>query len=189
MYNKKIILFLYIVYFFQIIYTYNTNETNETELYTYNNITTCDEVGEFTYIYKHSISKERVLNITDQFYNGYYCKNDICVLTDNSYGKPFIEIPDINGNIKLYISETYSYEFIELKNPPTKICYRNTCISYKFNNDSECLYNKCFNNYCIFNDKAPIVHCDNIYLGNHKSYTYCVKRIMIHVIIMMNVLL
>ena len=27
----------------------------------------------------------------------------------------------------------------------------------------------------FFNDKAPIVHCDYIYLGNHKSYTYCGK--------------
>jgi len=147
MYNKKIILFLYIVYFFQIIYTYNTNET---VLYTYNNITTCDKVGKFIYIYKHSISKERVLNITDQFYNGYYCKNDICVLTDYDYSKPFIEIPDINGNIKLYISKTYSYEFNKSKNPPTKKCYGDICISYKCNNDSECLYNKCFNDYCIF---------------------------------------
>jgi len=147
MYNKKIILFLYIVYFFKIIYTYNTNET---VLYTYNNITTCDKVGKFIYIYKHSISKERVLNITDQFYNGYYCKNDICVLTDYDYSKPFIEIPDINGNIKLYISKTYSYEFNKSKNPPTKKCYGDICISYKCNNDSECLYNKCFNDYCIF---------------------------------------
>jgi len=79
-------------------------------------------------------------------------------------------MPDINGNIKLYISETYSYEYIKLKNPLIKRCYHNTCVSYKCNNDTECSYNKCFNNYCIFNDKVPIVHCDNIYLGNHKSY-------------------
>ena len=52
MYNKKIILFLYIVYFFQIIYTYNTNET---VLYTYNNITTCDSTVRFIYIYESSI--------------------------------------------------------------------------------------------------------------------------------------
>jgi len=174
MYNKSLILTLYIVFFFfQIIYT---NNMNEKILYTYNNITTHPKVGNFVYTYKSFLSKERVLNITDEFYGGYFCKNDICVSMDYQYEKPFIEIPDINGNIKLYISKTYLYKDVKLNNPINKECHsNNTCISYKCNNDSECLYNKCIDNYCIFNDKAPIVHCDNIYLGHRKSYTYCGK--------------
>jgi hypothetical protein len=172
MYNKSLILTLCIVYFFQIIYTYNINETI---LYTYNNITTHPKAGNFIYTYKSSLSKERVLNITDEFYGGYFCKNDICVSMDYLYKKPFIEIPDKNGNINLYISQTYSYEYLKLYNPRNKNCYDNTCISFNCNSDSECLYNKCVDNYCMFNDEAPVVHCDNIYLGHRKSYTYCGK--------------
>ncbi|ORX84889.1 hypothetical protein BCR32DRAFT_110210 [Anaeromyces robustus] len=31
------------------------------------------------------------------------------------------------------------------------------------NSDSECFYNKCINNYCVFNEEARIDHCDIIY--------------------------
>jgi len=48
-------------------------------------------------------------------------------------------------------------------------------ISINCSNDSDCLSNKCFNNYCIFNEKNPIVNCDDIYTGNRKSYMYCGK--------------
>ncbi|OUM57505.1 hypothetical protein PIROE2DRAFT_17492 [Piromyces sp. E2] len=116
-----------------------------------------------------------LLSITNDFYNSYFCKNDICVSVDNDYFRPFVEIPDINGNIKLYISETYSYESLKLNNTLSKKCFGEICISHKCNNDSECLYNKCIDSYCIFNDKAPITHCDNIYLGHRQSYTYCGK--------------
>ena len=99
--------------FIKIIYSYNMNET---VIYTYNNITTSNAKEDFIYIYKNSLSKEIVLKITDEFYNSYYCKNDICVLMDNEYLKPFIEIPDKNGNIKLYISKTYTYEYVKFGN-------------------------------------------------------------------------
>jgi len=46
--------------------------------------------------------------------------------------------------------------------------YNNTdyYISYKCTTDSECLSNKCSNNYCVFNEETPIIHCDNIYIYN-----------------------
>jgi len=172
--NKNIIFVLYIVCFLQIIYSYNQNET---ELFTYNDITTSDKhkLGAFVYTYKSSISKEIVLKITDEFYHSYYCKNDICVSIDNYYNRPFIEIPDENGIIDIYISETYTHEYVKFKNPPDKKCYDNRCVSIKCHNDSECLYNKCIDNFCIFNEEAPVVHCDNVYLGHRKSYTHCGK--------------
>jgi len=174
MYNN-ITYILFIVYFFQIIYTYNINETI---LYTYNNITTYDAKEEYIYIYKYSISKERVLNIkNDQFYTSYYCKNDNCISVDNKYRKPFIEFPDENGNIKLYITTTLSNNTVKSYNnfPAQSILNNNVYISDNCTNDSQCLSNKCIDNCCIFNDKVPIVHCDNIYLGYRKSYMYCGK--------------
>jgi len=47
-------------------------------------------------------------------------------------------------------------------------------------NDSDCLSNKCVNNFCVFNDETPIEHCDDIYtepgfLRFRSSYMYCGK--------------
>jgi len=171
MHNKNILLF--IIYYFQVIYALNVEETI---LYTYNNITSYDKKYSYIYTFTNSISKDELLNITDSgFYQSHFCKNDICVKTDNQYEKPFIEIPDKNGNVHLYISRTFLYKDIKLKIPLDGRCSNDACISYKCNNDSECLYNKCIDNLCAFNDEAPVVHCDNIYLGHRKSYMYCGK--------------
>jgi len=174
MYNKNIFLILHIIYCFQVIYARNKNNTI---LYTYNNITTHYNIEQFVYTYKNnSISKNEVLNIKNKSYIGYFCKNDLCISMDYRYEKPFIEFPDENGNVNLYIMQTLSYKAIESDNNfRNKTCIHNDCVSHNCNDDSQCLYNKCFNNYCIFNDKAPIVHCDSIYLGYGKSYMYCGK--------------
>ncbi|ORX57953.1 hypothetical protein BCR36DRAFT_139774 [Piromyces finnis] len=67
------------------------------------------------------------------------------------------------------------YEYIKLYNSTNEQHYGDTIISYRCNKDDECLYNKCVDNYCIFNDKASVEHCDNIYLCHRKSYNYCGK--------------
>jgi len=36
-------------------------------------------------------------------------------------------------------------------------------VSYKCTKDSECLYNKCVNNYCVFSSTASVEYCSNIY--------------------------
>eukprot|EP00833_Pecoramyces_ruminatium_P010668 jgi/Orpsp1_1/1184700/evm.model.c7180000090632.2 len=96
----------------------------------------------------------------------FFCKNDICVLTKNDYSEHVIEFPDQNNNTISYIIETCAYDKI----------IANDCNSIKnCTTDSECLSNKCFNNFCAFNEENPIVHCDNIYTGGRTSYMYCGK--------------
>jgi len=42
------------------------------------------------------------------------------------------------------------------------------------------LSNKCYNNYCLFNNETLIIHCDNIYIKptlykKYSSYMHCGK--------------
>ena len=160
-------------------------QTNKSISYTYDNITSFEYYNNFVYTYenKHS-TKNELLELKNEYYSAFYCKNDICVRADNQYNNKFIEFPDENGNIKLYIIYTCTYDNIKLKN-----CFSGSCavyndieyyISYECNSNSECLSNKCFNNYCVYNDEEPIVHCDNIYIQpslfkKESSYIYCGK--------------
>jgi len=82
-----------------------------------------------------------------------------------------INIPDKYGNLIGYITDTCNYNDI----PLNKCTIRKLC-----NNDKECLFNKCYNNICIFNNETQIVHCDDIYIKltlfkNRSSYMYCGK--------------
>ncbi|ORX81614.1 hypothetical protein BCR32DRAFT_279613 [Anaeromyces robustus] len=111
------------------------------------------------------LSKEEVLKIRNKYYISYYCKDDICVPSSYNYMGKTIEIPNKNGTLIKYITNTCRYEEIKTNN-----CNSNILC----NNDFECLSNKCFNNYCVFNDETPIIHCDDIYsniLFRH-SYMY-----------------
>jgi len=67
-----------------------------------------------------------------------------------------------------YITHTCRYEEIESKECKS---------SASCNNNLECLSNKCFNNYCVFNEETPIVHCDDIYSNIlfKSSYMHCGK--------------
>jgi len=54
-----------------------------------------------------------------------------------------------------------------------------TCIE-KCTKDIEWFSNKCYNNYCIFNNETNIIHCDDIYtfprlFRSNSSYMYCGK--------------
>jgi len=45
------------------------------------------------------------------------------------------------------------------------ICTKETisnCVE-KYTRDIEYFSNKCYNNYCIFNNETNIIHCDDIY--------------------------
>ncbi|KAG4081745.1 hypothetical protein H8356DRAFT_1284815 [Neocallimastix lanati (nom. inval.)] len=48
------------------------------------------------------------------------------------------------------------------------------CVSYKCTTDSQCLYDKCVNNLCVFNENAPLTHCDDVYTrpGIFKKHAY-----------------
>jgi len=101
---------------------------------------------------------EEVLKITNNYYTSYYCKNDICVSIDYKYNDIFVEIPDSKGDVIKYIVNT-------CRNDNTNECIK------KCNINSECLSNRCLNNYYIFNEETPIINCDNIYMGqNQNSY-------------------
>ncbi|ORX78030.1 hypothetical protein BCR32DRAFT_270279 [Anaeromyces robustus] len=156
--------------------------------YNYNNITSFQYYKDFVYLYNNDtiISKEEILKYTDIYYTGYYCKNNICVQTnDNSYARHFIEFPDNNEHIKLYIATTYPYEYIKEGDYINRHCSTRyegieCCISIQCEYDSQCLSNKCMNNHCIFNDNNPIEHCDSIYsynkfLDRRTSYIHCGK--------------
>ena len=58
------------------------------------------------------ISKQEVLNITNEYYISYYCKNDICKFLDYNYSKSIINFPDEDGNLNEYIIDTCTYDSI-----------------------------------------------------------------------------
>eukprot|EP00833_Pecoramyces_ruminatium_P014793 jgi/Orpsp1_1/1188825/evm.model.d7180000067485.1 len=87
------------------------------------------------------LSKEEVLKIKNQYFIGFYCKDDICVPTKYDYRNPYVEIPDKNGTLIKYIAKACTYDEIEL-NECTSALPINCTV------DSECLSNKCFKNYC-----------------------------------------
>ena len=64
----------------------------------------------------------------------------------------------------------YTYEKIKIDK-----CQHASC-----ENDYECLSNKCFNKYRVFNDENPIVRCDSYYkqtslISIRGSYMHCGK--------------
>jgi len=130
------------------------------------------------------LKKNELLELKDEYYVAYYCKDDICVKADYEYRKIFIEFPDKNGNIKLYNIYTSINDNAKLNKYSNVTCniYDNIryCVSYECTTDSECLSNKCINNYCVFNEETPLVHCDDIYIQpslfkKRSSYIYCGK--------------
>jgi len=138
MININIFTFLYIIFYIQLVNTYELNKV---------------------------LSKNDVLKITNEYHLNFYCKNDICVSTYHDCRNPYIEIPNENGNLTKYITDTCQYNDIKL----------NKCNSEKCTSDSECLSNKCINNHCVFNDETPIVHCNSIYTSNESTFMHCGK--------------
>jgi len=86
---------------------------------------------DFIYIYDKEkvLSKEKVLNLTNVFQTSYYCKNDTCVLVDNKYSKPLVEIPDKSGKIILYNTYTCTHDNAISNNCIDHKCIDNLCLS------------------------------------------------------------
>ncbi|ORY76425.1 hypothetical protein LY90DRAFT_630252 [Neocallimastix californiae] len=130
------------------------------------------------------MSKEDVLKIKDEKYTSFYCKNDICVKTDPLYDDKTVEIPDEHGNVTTYIVDTCNIQAAQ----------NNDCPSMECNTDSDCLSNKCVNKHCVFNNKEPMIHCEDIQGPDFlfikgELYMHCGKAWGIFVVVMMNVLL
>jgi len=63
--------------------------------------------------------------VINEFYTSFYCKYDICVLTDHYYDNKTIEIPNEKGELIKYIFETCRYENVY----NIEICYIIFCLS------------------------------------------------------------
>ncbi|ORX77321.1 hypothetical protein BCR32DRAFT_248020 [Anaeromyces robustus] len=162
MYTKNIIvyIFMYITLYFPYINSYNISITSENipPAYIFEN-------KEDNYILKTKLENKSV-----DYEKHYYCKNDNCIeieLNDNAY---FIEFPE-NNKIKRYILHSCIYD--------DKLNKVINCDRYKkigryddsdyadlsCTNNSECFYNKCIDNYCVFNEDPSSTHCDYVHKG------------------------
>jgi len=169
---------VYIIYFIINIYLYiHYINTVEIKRYTFDNITEYS-IGYKKYVNVYDedkvLQKEKVLKLKNVVNTSYYCKDDICIEVDTQYGKYFIEFPNSNGDITLYNIHICSYDNINIDKCTRGFCENDMCLYLTCNSDIECLSNKCFKNYCVFNENNPVVHCDDIY-NKGKSYMYCGK--------------
>jgi len=128
-----------------------------------------------------TLNKTEVLNLKNHHYIGYYCKNDICVEVNINHLPEYIEIPDEKGNIKSYISKSYTYEYLKLGGYYDIVTLGfDDSFSCECTSNSQCLTNKCIDRLCIFNDENPIEFCTDIYINLAMfsySYIYCGKTI------------
>ncbi|KAL6599991.1 hypothetical protein U3516DRAFT_845148, partial [Neocallimastix sp. 'constans'] len=171
-------------------------------LYTYENITSFKNYDEYVNISNsnRTLKKSEILKIKNKHSLTYFCKNDICTQVNTNYLKLFVEIPDQDGNKKIYIVKTYKYNDLDLKdksfialapmdlkyiydkkNKRYSKKYTYADISFKCTSNYQCLSNKCIDGACIFNEENPIDFCAPIYkffifLGRH-SYMHCGKTI------------
>lgn len=158
--------------------------------YCYNRTITIDSIDKpeecvLNYYYNNVISKSEVL-INNSFKSSqYYCNkdNDFCVFGYKYNMKPYINFRVKNGNYKTYISKTcaYTYNLTNCYGDEYKIFDSDESIycSFKCTKDSDCLYNKCINNVCVYNEESSIIHCEEIYNIKHKYFedihTHCGK--------------
>ncbi|OUM57677.1 hypothetical protein PIROE2DRAFT_64865 [Piromyces sp. E2] len=131
----------------------------------------------------HKYDKDKIVNRKGlKAFHGrnYYCRNDNCISFENNDDHPpLIEFPDENGNIKKYILETCAY----IKPETFWYCtynhtYKETFYYLKCYNDSDCFYNKCIDNTCVYNGDSSVTHCDTIYKYFaifEYSYIHCGK--------------
>ena len=186
MYSKfSIINIIFFIYIFsnQINYSYGSDDLI---VYTYENIT--DYISKIEYaksslfirVYDkdRTLNKIEVLKLKNHHYYSYYCKNNICVQINRNNLPEYVEIPDDKGNIKGYISDSYSYEDLKLGNYRNIISLYSGIFIYKCTSDSQCLTNKCINGFCIYNKENPTEFCTYIYshtfFSSH-SYMHCGK--------------
>jgi len=160
---------IYAVIFFQTICTYARNisvtsvDIPELYVYKYNNNTA---------IFKQNIYSK-------SYGTNYYCRYDTCIMLYESVSKPYIEFPDEKGNIKTYILRSCIYnDKLNKTENCKKTIKKADNISIMCKSDSECFFNKCIDNNCVFNKESTIYHCDIIYkyfaIFEH-SYVHCGK--------------
>jgi len=188
MYSKfSIINIIFFIYIFsnQINYSYGSDDLI---VYTYENIT--DYISKIEYaksslfirVYDkdRTLNKIEVLKLKNHHYYSYYCKNNICVQINRNNLPEYVEIPDDKGNIKGYISDSYSYEDLKLGNYRNIISLYSGIFIYKCTSDSQCLTNKCIDGVCIFNEENPTEFCTDIFTNLAMfsySYMHCGKAI------------
>ncbi|OUM60891.1 hypothetical protein PIROE2DRAFT_13264 [Piromyces sp. E2] len=112
-----------------------------------------------------------------------YCKNNNCIELNSYHSFEFLKFP-INNTIKRYILDTCiydskldnvvnwdNYKFIYLGN-------ETIYLDLSCTTDSEYFYNKCINNYCVFNEDPSVTHCDYVHKGFatvQSTYLHCSK--------------
>ncbi|KAL6593398.1 hypothetical protein U3516DRAFT_917247 [Neocallimastix sp. 'constans'] len=84
------------------------------------------------------------------------CKNDVCF--KSMLEKPFIELPDTNGTLHIYIVEPYESSY----DVSPKLLFSTKCKS-----NEQCFSDKCVNNTCIRNLQSKISRCDTLYTRPH----------------------
>ena len=72
---------------------------------------------------------------------------------NNNNDVDFIKFPDDNGNMKTYIARAYNNNNFN----------KTSELLYKCNQDTDCLFNKCFDNFCRFNNESSVELCNNMY--------------------------
>ncbi|KAL6600835.1 hypothetical protein U3516DRAFT_84354, partial [Neocallimastix sp. 'constans'] len=96
------------------------------------------------------------------------CKYDVCF--NLMLKKPFIELPDTNGTLHIYIVEPYQAHY--------NVNKEMLPFSTKCKSNEQCFSDKCVNNTCIRNLQANILRCDTLYTHPHlfisqKSFIHC----------------
>ncbi|KAL6628891.1 hypothetical protein U3516DRAFT_535315 [Neocallimastix sp. 'constans'] len=131
------------------------------------------------YTYGDTLPREEVMKIKNEYFLSFYCKNDICVVVDNEYIQKFVDIPDSTGKIWHYIAYTCTDDEIKQEKCPREEIISGESLSLECKNNTDCLSDKCIDNHCVFNDEAPIVHCDDIYESSfsngRSSFMHCGK--------------
>ena len=158
--------------------------------YCYNRTITIDSINKpeecvINYRYNNFISKSEILKNNYSFSRQYYCNqnNDICVVTSKFNERPYINFKDENGIFKTYIVNIcpYTYNLTNCYGDEYKLDNNDESIycSFKCTKDSDCLYNKCINNVCVYNEESSIIHCEEIYDIKYKYFddihTHCGK--------------
>jgi len=113
----------------------------------------------------------------------YYCKNDNCIEIKSFTPFFFIEFLE-NNKIKRYILNTCIYDENNNKIRNCKNIYNLSSINdthhvdLSCTKDSDYLYNKCINNYCVFSEDSSVTHCDYVHKGFamfQRTYFHCGK--------------
>jgi len=169
-------MFVLILLYIQVIYSYNITV----------NINSSNIPKECLINYvSRFMSKSEILKIKEYNNREYYCNQDtdICTYTHTGNNAAYINFKDKEGKLKRYIikncnhadniTRCYGGEYrLGLSN---EYAY----CSFKCNQDSDCLYNKCINNVCVYNDESSIIACEDVYTRVYeyftRAYVHCGK--------------